>query len=127
VYLIDRCFCATRAYGIPMISYQRALGMDIVPDYSPYYSESTLHRHPLWPTHVLWAQLLTEVIVRSIGELDAAPLGDGRGGGGGGMDRDKVVLDGHDITYGLCMKVIQYHFGIVVFHFCLGIHHVYGF
>lgn len=86
-----------------MISYQRALGMEVVAEYSPYYSESTFNRHPQWPTHVLWAQLLTEVIVRSILELQSAPhLSAGTSSG------KELVVDGADITYGLCMKVGSY-------------------
>lgn len=97
-----------RKYSIPMVNYQRALGMDVVPDYSPYYSESTLHRHPRWPTHVLWAQLMTEVILRSvIAQGDSLS----RDSGTPPMSispQDRThdsYRDGLETTFGLCMAV----------------------
>lgn len=94
-----------------MINYQSSLGLETVPSYSPYFSESLLHRHPLWPTHVLWAQLLTVVILheidiqRTAAETQSVTPHSDRTAVNTGVDASARYQEGFDTTYGLCIQV----------------------
>jgi hypothetical protein len=53
----------SRRYNIPMVNYLSALGLEQAPPLTPYYAQLESDRHPGWPTHMLWSQLMSEVIV----------------------------------------------------------------
>ena len=46
-----------------MVDYLKALNMKQAPPLTPYYAQLESNRHPGWPTHMLWAQLMSEIII----------------------------------------------------------------
>lgn len=50
-------------YGIPTIAYRNVIPKEVSIEKTPWYATALTNKHPSWPTHVIWAKLVTMSIL----------------------------------------------------------------
>lgn len=86
-----------------MINYLKALNMKQAPPLTPYYAQLESNRHPEWPTHMLWAQLMSELIISILKNTSFYQIQTLNKN----ISSNQLLSQQHDImtTFGICPQV----------------------
>ncbi len=88
-------------HQIPMVNYLSAIGRKQAPPLSPFYAQLESDRHPAWPTHILWSQLMAEVILLSLQQA-----GEKNTSSPASYSHPSPIFSSSLIQYGLCLQVL---------------------
>lgn len=94
-----------------MINYLKALNMKQAPPLTPYYAQLESNRHPGWPTHILWAQLMSKVILFVL-QNSSFDLSSSNNNNNNDNNNNQLIMPPitsySSTKYGLCFQVSSY-------------------